>query len=607
VFSLLLLKLIFAFNPRPSASSIRDHPRPQIRGNSTFIRGNSCIEKPLFFILALSFLSIFYSVYKYASIISFLRLISYIALFYLVLSSVTTNKRFHYILWIIFISSSFYALYGILQYRGLIEKNYWAELTSLSSRFINSNHFVDYLAIVLFPMLAFLISKQLISAKLLILPLLGINSIAIIYTKSRFGWLSIFLVFILFMILLFKYTRFSKRKIIFFIFILVTGYWLLVTGFGGGEVILKRLYVIQATGYQSLIQRLHIWWGTLRAIGRYPWGSGLGTFEYIYPQFRIHSDRFKVDYAHNGYLQIALELGLAGLVLVIGLISRYLKSIFLDLKSEDSVYKNTALKLGLLGSIFVMLIHSLVDFSLHVPANSIIFAIMAGMLLSRVDRSKNYNIKFNTRIILVFICLLYILFSYSIYVSELCYQRGEIAYKGYKWDKAISEYKKAALFSPLNAVYYERLGELYARRGKVKTGKNEWDALAITNFRKSLKLNLRNSEVHLSLARVYKKLNMKQLALQEFRKAVKFYPTDGAYRLFLADYLLENNLIDEAIGEYRKYFSLFTVDEYKRHPVQIFSAVFKKTQDYEKLKKLIPLDNSALQQEFDQFFTKARR
>jgi len=608
--ALFLIKLLFVSNPRSSADSIRGHPCSEIRGNSIFIpaspraqrgeRGNSCIEKPLFLIILLSFVTIFYSVYKYASIVYFLRLVSYIALFYLVLNTITTHKRFYYLLWVIFLTVSFYALYGILQYRGLIEKNYWAEANSLASRFINSNHFVDYLTMSIFPMLGLLISGHSFLMKLFILPLLGLNCIALIYTQSRFGWLSFLLASAIFIILLFKYSGISQKKFSLFVFMLVACSLLLVAFFGK-DVILKRFQAISGTGYYSIIQRVQIWWGTLKAIVHYPWGTGLGTFEHVYPQFRIHSDRFRVDYAHNGYLQIALELGILGLIVVIWLIYQYLKFVFRAFKSTDNK-KNTILNLGILASIFVILIHALVDFGLQIPANAVIFAIISGLLMSQFNQSKRYNMRFNTKIILVPLSLLFIMVLRHIYVSDAHLRRGEIAYKSYKWDMALKEYEEALRFFPLNATYYERLGDIYSKRGQIKAGKNKWYDLAIVNFRESLRLNLRNPEVHLSLAKIYKKLGMKESALQEFRDTVKFYPTDGAYHLFLGDYFLDNNLFNEAIGEYEKYFSLFTIDERYRYPAQIFSACLKATQDYEELKNLIPRENLRLHLEFGQFF-----
>ena len=79
--------------------------------------------------------------------------------------------------------------------------------------------------------------------------------------------------------------------------------------------------VASGLGVSTSVQsRTEIWSRTSEAVAEHlPWGSGLGTFEIVYRQ---HEDPAAVtaeyvNHAHNDYLELALELGLPGIALVL--------------------------------------------------------------------------------------------------------------------------------------------------------------------------------------------------------------------------------------------------------------------------------------------------
>lgn len=70
---------------------------------------------------------------------------------------------------------------------------------------------------------------------------------------------------------------------------------------------------------QSISSRADVWSTTGRAVAdSFPVGTGLGSFEQVY---RLYEDpanvtREYVNHAHNDYLELVLELGIAGLILI---------------------------------------------------------------------------------------------------------------------------------------------------------------------------------------------------------------------------------------------------------------------------------------------------
>jgi O-antigen ligase len=140
-----------------------------------------------------------------------------------------------------------------------------------------------------------------------------------------------------------------------------------------------RLAGLTATETLSIDARSGIWSDTLGMIGAYRWtGSGLGTYEYAFYRFKKILPMDTVEFAHNDYLQIAAELGFIGAALAGALgvwIAWRLLSVVLWMRGSG----NWELAVGLLGALFAIALHSLVDFNLYIPANALAVAWLSGI------------------------------------------------------------------------------------------------------------------------------------------------------------------------------------------------------------------------------------
>ena len=107
-------------------------------------------------------------------------------------------------------------------------------------------------------------------------------------------------------------------------------------------------------------------------------GTGLGTFTLGFRRFQTSQVDLLVDHAHNDYLEIASETGLVGVGLlflpIIYLLYRMIVAFLADIRR----YRR-AIILGCIGSTFAILLHSVTDFNLEIPANALIFALILGI------------------------------------------------------------------------------------------------------------------------------------------------------------------------------------------------------------------------------------
>jgi O-antigen ligase len=111
-------------------------------------------------------------------------------------------------------------------------------------------------------------------------------------------------------------------------------------------------------------------------------GTGLGTFGYAYPLYKLSVDKPLVYlHAHNDYLELVSEtgiLGFASLMAALGLfLYTSLKSLT-RLAGEEDYFRFFVL-LGALTGVFSILVHSLVDFGLQIPSNALYFSFLIGL------------------------------------------------------------------------------------------------------------------------------------------------------------------------------------------------------------------------------------
>jgi hypothetical protein len=119
----------------------------------------------------------------------------------------------------------------------------------------------------------------------------------------------------------------------------------------------------------------------------WPWGAGWGTYVAVYPRFRPMGFDGIADYAHNDYAQLLFDGGIFAVLLAAAFLwlagNRAVlltRSALLHRLNRDQM-ACALCGLGLLG----LLLHSLVDFNMHIPANAILGAMLAGIYLRPLD------------------------------------------------------------------------------------------------------------------------------------------------------------------------------------------------------------------------------
>jgi O-antigen ligase len=293
---------------------------------------------------------------------------------------------------------AFEAFYGLVQYLtgwqqifAYVKKYYLEDATGT---YINRNHFAGFLEMVLPLTVALALGlarklrlaaqrneakvRNLLTASELF-PLILSNFlavtifIALIFSRSRMGIISA-LASLVAILSLAGSSLPSKRMrtaaaALFFLGVIGIVVWV------GSDPVVARFEVLGQEYSQTSQNRISIWRDTFNLIQRHPWfGTGLGTFSVAYTSVQTVFLNQLVDHAHCDYLEVVSELGLPGGILLFGSVFWILgRAVQRYRKMEDGF--DAAVCLGCIGSITAILVHSLADFNLYIPANALVFVV----------------------------------------------------------------------------------------------------------------------------------------------------------------------------------------------------------------------------------------
>lgn len=297
------------------------------------------------------------------------------------------------------------AIYGLVQYLSGWQRIFGYvktyDLEEATGTYINRNHYAGLLEMVL-PLtfaLAFYELNRIpstahpawsrwrrfaaspnLSSLVLWLAIAAVILAALIFSRSRMGILSACLG-LFFIVFLAARPAGTGRSGTALGAVLLAAALALAMWIGTGTV-LERFQTVSEEYSHGDSTRPGIWRDTLHLIALHPWlGTGLGTFPTAYTQVQTAFLNKTVNHAHNDYLELASDLGVPVAVLIT-------LGFAFALRRAVSVYRFAPARfdryvgLGCAGSISSILVHSLADFNLYIPANRLVFAAILGITMS---------------------------------------------------------------------------------------------------------------------------------------------------------------------------------------------------------------------------------
>lgn len=307
---------------------------------------------------------------------------------------VDTPHRLHVLVRTIMIFGFLLAIFGLTQSFISPTKVYGMRELSQSTAFgpfINRHHFAGYMELTISLPLGLLLAGSIDKEKrLLYLFVAGLMGVALVMTSSRGGIISLVgeIVFLVIVTAIWKSQGERERR-------RVRSSWLkgaaarvalagaLIVGLFagvillGGEFSLNR-FIDSVNTDDPTTGRSHFWSVTLDMIKANPVvGTGLGAYGVIYTRYDTRNGLYRLEQAHNDYLQIFSDAGVVGGALALAFVVILFYRGFGRAKSRDDFRRGVAL--AALGGCFAVLIHSFFDFTLHTTSNALLFLVLAAL------------------------------------------------------------------------------------------------------------------------------------------------------------------------------------------------------------------------------------
>lgn len=325
------------------------------------------------------------------------QLICLLIFFSATLVFVDTPHRLRIIVRTIAIFGFTLAVFGMTQSFTSPTRVYWVRELAQSTAFgpfINRHHFAGYMELTLAIPLGLLFSGAIEGDKKLLYAFaVAMMAIALILTNSRGGIVSLVAeVFFLVVIAGIRSQQRSQQSShgtkgseslmrnalirAALAFVLVVG---IVAGtiFLGGEAALSR-FVGTVNSDDPTTGRAHFWSVTLDVIRAHPLiGTGLGAFGVVYTRYDSRNGLFRLEQAHNDYLQILSDAGILGAALGLFFVVALFWMGIRRRETKDDFRRGVTT--GALAGCFAVLVHSFFDFTLHTTANALLFLVLAAL------------------------------------------------------------------------------------------------------------------------------------------------------------------------------------------------------------------------------------
>jgi len=111
-------------------------------------------------------------------------------------------------------------------------------------------------------------------------------------------------------------------------------------------------------------------------------GYGLGTFSTVYPAHRSFYTNLFVNHAHNDYLEMLVDTGIIGLGLFVWILFAVFRSGWKKISDVNDT-EGGVLTLAALTGVTGIVVHGLMDFNLHIPANAALFFALSWIATGR--------------------------------------------------------------------------------------------------------------------------------------------------------------------------------------------------------------------------------
>lgn len=386
--------------------------------------------------------------------------------------------------------------------------------------------------------------------------------VGIIFTGSRGAWLALFASII-------AITAFSLRYGTLRWWVPLSAAALLIATFIGVLVISpnfqSRLAEVESTFQNGTLKqyvRVQLAFDALRIAHDHPFfGTGPGTFVFIHPTYQSSTFAWKAMLTHDDYLNCLDDYGLAGFAIAMFFVAAVTLRLCRKLRA-DNRWQDRVLMAAPLAAWAALLVHSTVDFNLHIPGNALMFFALAGIGL-RQNPSEVISLHWSTVslahlgrilgwIVMVF-ALAYGLQIARTAASDIIYEQTAIQALSQPTIQSIQGIENALAYDGGNARAWSLLGDLQrsrASRDKTMEERQIDGQKALDAYHLALKANPLDNTLQARMGLTFDVMGRYAEAFFCYKTAIGAEPYNGQFWVSLGNHYWQRGLLEKAEQAY---------------------------------------------------------
>jgi len=339
-------------------------------------------------LLALGQLAFRGTVSPYDTRLDLQLLLTYAILLFLATQLFRTADDWRGFVWFIMFFGFLVAIFGILQHLTFNGKLYWFREMRFGGvpfgPYVNRNHFAGFAELVIpIALVPLVLGKVRRERRFAVVVFALLPIVALFLAASRGGIVS-FAAEIAVLALLLALRRAGGRHVLAGGVVLLLAF-MLVSWLGVRQILerFSSMQSLEVTGGKRASMRNDSW----HIFRDHPWtGTGLGTLPIVFPAYESLYDAKFVNHAHNDYLEMLADTGLIGALCCASFLGLLFFTSLKQLLVSDKSFA-AALHLSGLVACCGFLVHSLVDFNLHMPGNALLFFLMAHLASAPIPQN----------------------------------------------------------------------------------------------------------------------------------------------------------------------------------------------------------------------------
>src|SRR6266850_88803 len=325
---------------------------------------------------------------SFATRVELLLLVSDLIVLFVAVQAFWTLEDWRVFVWFGMFFGFLVSLFAVLQHLTSNGKLYWfREISSGGLPFgpyVNRNHFAGFAELILPLALVPLVLGRVRRERRPVVGLLAVLPIGALFLSASRGGIVSFAVELGALALVMILRRTMGKQLLAGASVLLLAS-LLVSWLGVGQILerLSSVQLLEVTAGKRASMRKDTW----QIFLDHPFvGTGLGTLETVYPSYETLYDGKIVNHAHNDYLEALAETGILGGLCCAWFLGVLFSESLKRLRQVNNSFAGTLQLSGLLASTG-FLVHSFVDFNLHIPANALLFFLMAHLATAEMPQS----------------------------------------------------------------------------------------------------------------------------------------------------------------------------------------------------------------------------